>query len=401
MMVSGNLNKVVAQPQGKYDAALYTKAVQLAQSSLIIDGHVDAPYRFKNKMEDISKSTSANFDYPKAKKGGLDAPFMSIYIPASFQQTPGASKQVAEDLIAMMDSVVAKNPDKFAHAATPTDLKSNFSKGLISFLYGMENGSPIEADLQEVAYFFDKGVRYITLTHSKRNLICDSSYDEDRSWGGLSPFGRSLIVEMNRIGMMIDISHVSDSTFYQVLALSKAPVICSHSSLRHFTPDWERNVSDEMLKRLAKNGGVIQVNFGSTFLTAAANGHSLKRQAFRQSIIHEKESTGRDNEGLEAAMQRFKEENPYPFAKVEDVVAHIDRAVQIAGIDHVGLGSDFDGVGDSLPTGLKSVADFPNLVYHLLKKGYSDQDVRKILGQNVMRVWRDVAAFAAQQDLPQ
>jgi len=223
-------------PSG-YDPVLYKKAMEIAQTSIILDGHIDVPSRLEEKMQDISKSTEkGDFDYPRAKRGGLDAPFMSIYIPAKLQKTAGASKKAAKNLIAMMDSIITANPNKFASASKPSDIRDNFEKSLISFPYGMENGSPIEDDLANVEYFFKKGVRYITLTHSKKNLICDSSYDPDKGWGGLSDFGKTVVKEMNRLGIMVDISHVSDSTFYQVLRLTKVPAICSHSSLRHFTP---------------------------------------------------------------------------------------------------------------------------------------------------------------------
>lgn len=381
-----------------YDVKLYEKARKLAHEAIVIDGHIDVPYRLEEKMQDISKSTvTGEFDFPRAKAGGLDAPFMSIYIPAEFQETPNASKKVAEKLIAMMDSVISKHPDKFASALTPADIRSNFQNGRISMPYGMENGSPIEDDLSNLRYFFDKGVRYITLTHSKMNRICDSSYDSNKGWNGLSPFGRKVVLEMNRLGILVDISHVSDSTFYQVLKLSKVPVICSHSSLRHFVPGKERNVSDDMLKELAKNGGVIQINFGSPFLTDKANKYSARWSNHRKAFMREHSIADEEDPRVKAESVRYRAQDPYPYADVTDVADHIDRAVKIAGIDHVGIGSDFDGVGDSLPTGLKSVADFPNLVYHLLKRGYSEEDIKKILGENVLRVWEKAITYANKQ----
>ncbi len=382
-----------------YDQALYEHAEQLARSNIIVDGHIDVPWRLTEKMEDISKAApGGEFDYPRARQGGLDAPFMSIYVPAAFQQTPGASKSMAEKLIAMMDSIIAVNPDKFAHARTPDDVRANFDKGLISLPYGIENGSALEDDLANVKYFYDKGVRYITLTHAKKNLICDSSYDlENQDWNGLSPFGRDVVREMNRVGIMIDISHVTDSTFYQVCRLSATPVICSHSSLRHFTPGWERNVSDDMLKALAQNGGVIQINFGSDFISGKANRHGKERRDHRMSFMQAHNIENRDNPRVQTEMREYRQENPYPYATIEQVVDHIDRAVELVGIDHVGLGSDFDGVGDSLPIGLKSVADYPNLVFHMLERGYSEEDIEKVLSGNVLRVWQQVLDYADTQ----
>ncbi len=399
-LITVSCQKQTEVPAG-YDPDLYAQAVKIAHSHIILDGHIDVPYRLQEeKMEDISQATEeGNFDYPRAKKGGLDAPFMSIYIPAELQKTPGASKKKAEELIAMMDSIIAANPDKFAKAGTPDDVRANFQKGLISMPYGMENGSGIEDDLSNLAYFYDKGIRYITLTHSKKNLICDSSYDPEKGWNGLSPFGKKVIPEMNRLGIMVDISHVSDSTFYQALRLSKVPVICSHSSVRHFTPDWERNVSDDMLKALAKNGGVIQINFGSAFLTAEANRYSLAFYKHRSDFMEEHGITNPNDPKVKEEMDAYRKDKPYPYANVEDVADHIDYVVKLIGIDHVGLGSDFDGVGDSLPTDLKSVADYPNLVYHLLKRGYSEEDIAKILGENVLRVWQKVTEYAQQHKM--
>ena len=259
----------------------------------------------------------------------------------------------------------------------------------------MENGSGIEDDLSNVKYFYDRGIRYITLTHGKKNLICDSSYDPEKGWNGISPFGKKVIEEMNRFGIMVDISHVSDSAFYQALRITKAPPICSHSSCRVFTPGFERSVSDDMLKELAKKGGVIQINFGSAFLTEAANKYSTKRKAYVDKFKTENNITSADDARIKEATSKFNLENPYPFATVSTVADHIDHVVKVVGIDFVGIGSDFDGVGDSLPIGLKSVADMPNLVYELLKRGYSEKDIEKILSGNVLRVWQQVTDFAA------
>ncbi|NIR51560.1 membrane dipeptidase [candidate division KSB1 bacterium] len=378
-----------------YEPDLYQQAVEIAHSTIILDGHVDVPYRLNKEMEDISQATEeGNFDYPRAKAGGLDAPFMSIYIPAELQKTPGASKQHADKLIAMTDSIMAANPERFAPAHNPDDVRENFEKGLISFAYGMENGSGIEDDLTNVEYFYKKGIRYITLTHAKKNQICDSSYDPNKVWNGLSPFGKKMVAEMNRLGIMVDISHVSDSTFYQVLRLTEVPVICSHSSCRHFTPGWERNVSDDMLRELAKNGGVIQINFGSSFLTEKANKYDTKKYAYLGRIMEEHGITSFGDSLIEAELEKYEKENPYPYADIIDVIDHIDHAVNVAGIDHVGLGSDFDGVGETLPTDLKSVADYPKLIYHLLKRGYSESDIEKILSGNVLRVWEAVGEYS-------
>ncbi|MFQ6114988.1 MAG: dipeptidase, partial [bacterium] len=376
ILTGGDDNPAIAQG---YEPELYSRALEIAKSTIIVDGHVDVPYRLLEQYEDISQATTkGDFDYSRAKKGGLDAPFMSIYIPARFQNTPGVSQKHAEMLIAMMDSIIAANPDKFAKALTPDQVRSNFKKGLISLPYGMENGSAIEHDLGNVKYFYDKGIRYITLTHAKKNLICDSSYDQDKGWNGLSPFGKKVVAEMNRVGIMVDLSHASDSTFYQALRWSKVPPICSHSSCRYFTPGWERNVDDNMLRALAKKGGVIQINFGSAFLTEKANHYSNQMHTYLNEFMAKHGIADYSEQRTQAEIDKYHKENPYPYSTIDDLVDHIDHVVKVAGIDHVGLGSDFDGVGDSLPKNLKSVADYPNIVYHLLKRGYSEDAIAKI-----------------------
>jgi membrane dipeptidase len=248
----------------------------------------------------------------------------------------------------------------------------------------MENGAPIE-DLDKLKHFFDRGIRYITLTHGRVNHISDSSYDPERKWHGLSPFGEEVVLEMNRLGIMVDISHVSDSAFYDVMAVAGAPAIASHSSARHFTPGFERNMSDDMIKALAENGGVIQINFGSSFILEESNKYGDRMRE----VLEENDADWGTPEA-EALVEKFRSEHPVPFADVTDVVDHIDHVVALTSIDHVGIGSDYDGVGDSLPTGLKDVSSYPNLIYHLLKRGYSDEDVKKILGENLLRVWSQV-----------
>ncbi len=248
-------------------------AQKLAQKFIILDGHVDLPYRLKVNNFRLEKefigipiaSQEGDFDYERAKQGGLDAPFMSIYIPASYQEN-GKAKSLADSLIDMVNGIAEAHPDKFQVAVSPNQVVANFKKGIISLPMGMENGAPIEQDLENITYFHQRGIRYITLTHSKDNQICDSSYDTTRTWNGLSPFGKTVVQKMNEVGIMIDVSHISDSTFYQVMALSKVPCIASHSSVRKFTPDFERNMNDDMIALLAKKEGVIQINFGSTFL---------------------------------------------------------------------------------------------------------------------------------------
>ena len=258
---------------------------------------------------------------------------------------------------------------------------------------GMENGAPIEGDLANVRYFHERGIRYITLTHSQNNHICDSSFAEESEWNGLSPFGREVVAEMNRVGIMIDVSHLSDEAARQVLEITRAPVIASHSSARRFTADWERNISDELIRKVADGGGVVMINFGSAFLDEAANKQST---AFWDLVKEFRESRGidRNHPEVKAFRDTYWEEHERLYASLDDVVAHIDHIVKLVGVDHVGFGSDFEGVGDSLPEGLKDVSGYPNIIYELLKKGYSEDDLRKICGENLMRVWTEVERVA-------
>ena len=383
------------------DKKTHKRAVEFAQSHIITDGHVDLPYRlkainFRLEREYLGipvKTDKGDFDYVRAKEGGLDAPFMSIYIPSKFQQEKdGGAQELADSLIAMVDGIIEAHPDKFGHGNSPDEVEANFEKGIVSLPMGMENGAPLY-ELKDIKRYFDKGIRYVTLTHSKNNLICDSSYDEERKWNGLSPYGREVVKEMNRVGIMVDISHVSDKAFYQVMELTEVPVIASHSSCRKYTPGFERNMDDDMIRKLGENGGVMQINFGSSFLDGE---FSARRDALRNemnAMLEEKGLSSSDEEA-KPLIEKFRVDNPVLFADVHTVADHIDHVVSLAGIDHVGLGSDYDGVGDSLPTGLKDVSQYPNLVAVLMERGYSDEDIEKVCWNNVERVWRQVLDHA-------
>ncbi|MEC9465303.1 MAG: dipeptidase [Myxococcota bacterium] len=377
--------------------------LELAKRFLIVDGHIDVPYRLEASRdeagaltEDISKATAkGDFDYPRAVAGGLDAPFMSIYVPARYQQSGGA-KAVADRLIDMIEAIVEAAPDKFALATSVRDIHTNFKTGKVSLPLGIENGAALEDNLANVKHFYDRGVRYITLTHSRDNLISDSSYDDRHSHKGLTPFGKEVIAEMNRLGVIVDISHVSDDAFYQALETTRVPAIASHSSCRAFTPGFERNVDDAMLKALAKNDGVLMINFGSTFISKTSRDYSDARRRAINDFKQSKETPPTDEE-VKAFKADYKATNPFPFADVTVVADHIDHVVKTVGINYVGLGSDFDGVGDTLPEGLKDASMYPKLITELLNRDYTHEDIEKICSGNVLRVWRAVEAYAAQQ----
>ena len=376
---------------------LLIKSNKLSKKFIIVDGHIDLPYRLKeagylkkDKILDLTKETDGDFDYIKSKRGGLDAPFMSIYIPAEFQKSGGA-KKLADSLINLVIKITNSFPTKFALANSPSDIKDNFSKGLISLPMGIENGAAIEKKLENIDYFFERGIRYITLTHGKDNAICDSSYDSTKTWNGLSPFGRKVISKMNSVGMMIDISHVTDEAFYQVIEISRTPVIASHSSPRKFTPGFERNMSDDMIIKLAESNGLILINFGSSFVNELSNKKfdQIDRKVENWKI----KNKINDIKEINKFKNRIIEEEK-PFATIEDVINAIDHVVKLVGIDHVGFGSDFDGLGNTLPYNLKNVSDYPNVILGLLKKNYSEEDIEKICYKNLFRTWNEILEFS-------
>ena len=376
---------------------LLIKSNKLSKKFIIVDGHIDLPYRLKeagylkkDKILDLTKETDGDFDYIKSKRGGLDAPFMSIYIPAEFQKSGGA-KKLADSLINLVVKITNSFPTKFALANNPSDIKDNFSKGLISLPMGIENGAAIEKKLENIDYFFERGIRYITLTHGKDNAICDSSYDSTKTWNGLSPFGRKVISKMNSVGMMIDISHVTDEAFYQVIEISKTPVIASHSSPRKFTPGFERNMSDDMIIKLAESNGLILINFGSSFVNELSNKKfdQIDRKVENWKIKNKINDIKKINKFKNRIIEEEK-----PFATIEDVINAIDHVVKLVGIDHVGFGSDFDGLGNTLPYNLKNVSDYPNIILGLLKKNYSEEDIEKICYKNLFRTWNEILEFS-------
>jgi membrane dipeptidase len=352
------------------------------------------PYRVYDDWADVSLAVPGNdFDAPRARKGGLDVPFMSIYLPAHTEAT-GEATTIANRLIDLVEAQAARAPDTFGIAYSADEAERIAGEGRIALALGMENGAAIAGDLDLLEHFHERGIRYITLAHSKANHISDSSYDPVPMWQGLSPFGEKLVVAMNRTGVMIDVSHVSDQAFFDVAAITTAPLVATHSSARHFTPGFERNASDEIIQAIAETGGVVMINFGSAFLTEEANAWQERYSAARSNLMDQLGSTDRDHPRVDAFADSYRKQNPYPYATTSDVADHIDHVVELVGIDHVGIGSDYDGVGDSLPEGLKDASTYPALIEELLRRDYSEDDIRKLLGGNIMRVWREVESIA-------
>ena len=397
------LSGCATRPQHEDPAAVANRlrAEQLAQQCILVDAHLDIPYRLLERMADISvRSYTTDFDYPRARTGGLDAAFAAVYTPQSYESSGGA-RMYAEQGIRFVEGLVARWPLHFALARSESDIRANARNALISLPLGMENGIPLEGDLANVQRFYDRGIRYITLVHARPNHLADASMDTLRPWNGLSPFGREVIAEMNRVGMLIDVSHMSDSAFAQTLALSRAPVIASHSACRSFTPGWERNLSDDMIRVLASRGGVVQMNFGSEFLRDDIRLHMRQAGPVVRAYLVEHNLRSLDEEAVRFA-RAYRLEQGIPYADVADLARHIDHVKRLVGVEHIGLGSDFEGLGDDLPEGLKDVSGYPNLIAELLGRGYSDDDIQKICGGNFFRVWAaaDSIARTMQSETP-
>lgn len=372
-------------------------AQRLAQEAIIVDTHIDAPGILMSRWADLGvEAPDREFDYPRARVGGLDVGFMSIYTSHA-RDEDGSARQHAHTQIDAMEALVARHPDRFAILRSPGEVDALREGGRVLLALGMENGAPLEDDLSQVQAFFDRGIRYITLAHSGNNRIADSSYTVDKQWNGLSPFGREVVAEMNRLGIMVDVSHVSDDAVRDAIDASSAPVIASHSALRHFTPGFERNLSDELARAIADSGGVVQIPFGTVFVDpqAAANiqAYFVTMNEFDRRNA-ERAAAGEPLEDRRAFVRAWNEAHPVPEITIDPVLDQIDYAVRLIGADHVGIGSDFDGVSGNLPEGLRTVADFPNLVAGLQARGHGDEDIRKILGGNLLRVWAEVEAAA-------
>ncbi len=368
----------------------------LAQKFILVDTHIDVPYRLEEEWADVTgKLDDGDFDYWRAQEGGLNVPFMSIYTPAESEQE-GDSFAMANRLIDRVEALAGREKKKFTVVKSSREAEDARELGLMALAMGMENGSPLEGKLENVQFFKNRGISYITLAHSGSNHLSDSSYDENRQWKGLSRFGKEVVAEMNRLGVMVDVSHLSDDAFWQVMELSRTPVIASHSSARHFTPGWERNMSDEMITAMAEKGGILMINFGSSFLTQEARLWYDAMDEAREAYLDQNDY---DEHGSEAQefQKKYREQHPFPFASLDDVVSHFDHVIGLVGAKHVGIGSDYDGVGDSLPVGLKDVSQYPNLVEKFLAKGYSHEDIEGILGGNLLRVWRSIEAYAEDQ----
>jgi len=390
-----------AKPSSKVTAKLTPEEVH--RSAIVIDTHADTTQRFVDENFDMSDPLKGGqLNLESAKKGNLGAEFFSIWVDPEIYKGQDARRTLI--LIDAVKQQVAKHPNEMMFATSPEDIEKAHREHKLASLMGIEGGHSIENSLALLRLYYELGVRYMTLTWSNSNGWADSSGDYTdtsvpHTKEGLSEFGKDVVYEMNRLGMMVDISHVSDKTFYRTLVISRAPVIASHSSARALC-DSPRNMDDNMLRAVAVNGGVVQVNYYSAFLSQAyrdaqkAQSDEVKKavQDYKDKAKAEgKEVTYEDVSAIE---RKYADRIPRPpFSALID---HIDHIAKVAGVDHVGLGSDFDGVSGQLPEGMDSAADLPKITAELMKRGYSAEDCRKILGGNLIRVFKQVQEVAKQ-----
>ncbi|HEV7644956.1 MAG TPA: dipeptidase [Pyrinomonadaceae bacterium] len=375
------------------DPKLWAQALKIHKKAIVIDGHNDIPTPMVDEDFDLATSSVGKFhkdgdpfhtDLDRFKRSGITGEFFSIYVAASYA-TSGGSARRALDLIDVSYRAIEKYPDQLTFCTTAADIRRAKKTGKLCVLMGIEGGHAIEDSLSALREFYRLGVRYMTLTHNNTNNWADACCSEAKH-GGLSDFGKEVVKEMNRLGMLVDISHVSDDTMNDVLDVSTAPVIYSHSSARVFS-DHRRNVTDEILKRLAKNGGVVMVNFYPAFLDQRYRDESRQRDERLKSQIDALTAQYKnDREGLNEALRKLYTANPIYTPSYTRIVDHIDHIVKVAGIDYVGIGSDYDGV-PLLPEGMNGAEDLVLVTYEMLKRGYSEKDIRKVLGENFLRAF--------------
>ncbi|MFW2343325.1 dipeptidase [Brevundimonas sp.] len=400
LLLAGSL-AVAALVAGPALAQEEATARRLLAAAPLIDGHNDLPWALRQAYNsdpqgvdlrmDLSGSTRLHTDIARLRAGGVGGQFWSVYVPASM--TPLEAARATFEQIDVVKRLIVAYPDAFELALTADDVERIHGEGRIASLIGMEGGYSIADSLGLLRVFYDAGARYMTLTHSKTTSWADSATDAPR-WDGLSPFGETVVLEMNRLGMMVDLSHVSEATMMDAIRISHAPVIFSHSSARGVT-DHPRNVPDSVLRLLPDNGGVVMITFVPSFIDEDVRAWGADQSAERARL--ESLHPG-DPEAVTDGMEAWTAARPAPTADIADIVAHIEHVRDVAGIDHVGLGGDFDGIS-SLPDGISGVDAYPLIMAELLRRGWSEADILKLTGGNVLRVMRGVEAAAARMQL--
>jgi membrane dipeptidase len=386
------------KPAAPSDIVVTERAQKLHDSALVVDTHADTPQRFLDEGFDIGSTDPKDVGHislDKARRGNLGAEFFSIWVEPDTNQ--GHFARHTFDLIDSVYEQAARHPDRMVMCFSPNDIDRAHKEHKLAALMGIEGGHSIENDIHLLRDYYRLGVRYMTLSWSNTNEWADSSGDVDdpkiEHHNGLTPFGKQVVLEMNRLGMMVDISHVADKTFWDVMAASKAPVIASHSSARALV-DAPRNMTDEMLKAMTTNDGVVQVNFFSGFVDEdyrKANLAQAKAEAAAvQEYVDQMKAQGKAVNYVEEDRIEREWTAKIPRPPLKSLIDHIDHIAKVAGIDHVGLGSDFDGVSGATPQGIDSAADLPKITQALLDRGYNADDIKKILGGNLMRVFREV-----------
>ena len=383
------LSSFISQLPGN-DDPIVKKAHKIHQKILTLDTHADAPIMMQKSGFDVgathdTKRDESQIDFPRMKQGGMDAMFFAVYTSQGPRTDSGhaEAKRNALNQFDLIHKALKKYPNLAELATSPEDAYRIKKAGKRAVFIGMENGYPIGKDLSMIKTYYDLGCRYITLTHFANNLIGDSSTDPDGPvYGGLSEFGKQVVPEMNRLGILIDVSHVADSTFYDALALSKAPVIASHSNCRALC-DFPRNMTDDMIRAIAAKGGVVQVNFVSDYLKKPSDAHRVAKTKIRMSRVG-KVSTPDMEARITALSDSVSKVYASERASLSDIADHIDHIVKLVGIDHVGIGSDFDGGGGV--NGLEDVSQIENLTTELVRRNFSEGDIAKIWGGNLLRV---------------
>ena len=377
------------------------RALEIHERALTVDTHADTPLRMIEPGFDLAErhnplDTGSKVDYPRMKEGGLDAIFFAAFVSQDIRDNEGNERAKAL-VLEMIDAVISsteENSDLVGLALTPKDAYELERDGKRAIYLAIENGYPIGDDLANIELFFNKGVRYITLVHSSNNDIADSATDSSGAeHNGLSAFGEEVVREMNRLGIMVDVSHASDDVFFDAIALSEAPIIATHSNARSVT-EHQRNMSDEMLRLMAENGGVVQMTLLSSYLRDEPPNpeRSAALEELRSSMKSVSEMSPKERAERRLAFNEINEKFPTPSATVKHVVDHIDHMVSIAGIDHVGIGCDFDGGGGI--DGVFDASEVMNITIELVRRGYSEEDIEKIWGKNVMRVFGEVQKVA-------
>jgi membrane dipeptidase len=375
------------------DERLWQKALKLHRSAIVIDTHNDITTMMIDDGYDLGTSSVGKYhtDLARMKEGGLTAEFFSVFVDKKFAKEGGSARR-ALDQIDLVYRAAERYPKDIMMATTAADIRRAKKEGKIAALMGIEGGHAIENSLMALRDFYRLGVRYMTLTHNNTNDWADSSRDEAKH-NGLTDFGKEVVREMNRIGMLVDVSHVSDKTMSDALDVSTAPIIASHSSARALS-NHPRNIPDDLLRRIAKNGGVVMVNFYPVFIDQKVLDADKARDVRLKTQLDALDAQFKnDPKRLADERQKLYDANPLPPTPLSVVIDHIDHIVKVAGIDHVGIGSDFDGV-PSLPEGMKDISQLPNITYELLRRGYSEKDIRKVLGENFLRAFAEAERVA-------